>query len=490
MKSATKALKLKLARSGFVAGCRILLAALLGVGIFARDAVAWGPHGKITEAALKTLPDAKRWKTVVGDNEWRELSHEYCSMPDMQGRSFNDFYYANDYVLIRQCPQQCVQYLRHDMPEVQQTFVPYFRRALQALRTETPVNACRQIGPILHYVEDAGAPPHTRFQHAHHSELECWVREDQIVITGYRPRLLGRTDDEAVAGLLRRLDGLNRFSKARLLRALPLVSEPKPDRDKVEPIILESALESARVAADLLHTLFTLGLAPQPEGASLSGNVTAAAAPLLRHQCARIVLLNTDYTTLATMDKSESKDASWHGRYAFHNLPPGSYRVLAYRTGSQSRIAAPITLESGKPARLDIALSETDPPGNLVQNPDGRLSYVNLNIPDRWRKYGDHGWVTEEISMNAKQYSTYRYGAILKDPTAKVTIYFETALPRHDTMKRPLEFNGKRRTEETISLDPMYCAVVITVQSSHLLTDAIEKVWLVPESRNSPAAQK
>ena len=490
MKSATKALNPTFARSGFVAGCRILLAALLGVGIFASDAAAWGPHGKITEAALNTLPDAARWKAVLGNDQLKELSHEYCSMSDMQGRSFNDYYYANDYVLIRQCPQQCVQMVRHDMPEVRQTFEPYFRRALQALRTETPINACRQIGPILHFVEDAGAPPHTRVQIAHHHELESWVRDDRIVIPGYRPRLLGHTDDEALAGLLRRLDGLNKFSKARLLRALPLVSEPKPDRAKVEPIILESALESARVSADLLHTLFTLGLAPQPEGASLSGDVTAGTAPFLQHQSARIVLVDTDYATLATMDQAESKDGSWHGRYAFHNLPPGSYRVLAYRTGSKSRVSKPIVLESGKPARLDIALPETDPPGNLVQNPDGRLSYVNPHIPDRWHKYGDHGWVTEEISMNAKQYSTYRYGAILKDPAARVTIYFETALPRHDTMKLPLEFNGKLRTEVTISLDPMYCAVVITVQSSHPLTDAIEKVWLVPESGKSPAARK
>ena len=59
-------------------------------------------------------------------------------------------------------------------------------------------------------------------------------------------------------------------------------------------------------------------------------------------------------------------------------------------------------------ARLDIALPETDPPGNLVQNPDGRLSYVNPDIPYCWRKYGDSGWNTEDIPVNAKQYSTYR----------------------------------------------------------------------------------
>jgi hypothetical protein len=467
------------------------LATALGVGIFARDAVAWGPHGKITEAALKALPDAARWKAAIGENEWRELAHEYCSMPDVQGRSFNDFYYVNDYLLIRQCPQQCVQYLRHDVPELQQTFEPYFRRALQALRTETPVNACRQIGPILHYVEDAGAPPHTRMQIAHHHELESWVRDDQIVIPGYRPRLLGRTDDEALAGLLRRLDGLNKFSKARLLRALPLVSEPSPDRAKVEPIILESALESARVVADLFHTLFTLGLAPQPEGASLSGDVTAATGPSLQHRGARIVLVNTDYTTLATMDKSESKDGSWHGGYAFHNLPPGNYRVLAYRTGSLSRVSEPIELESGEPARLDIVLPETDPPGNLVQNPDGRLSYVNPDIPDRWRKYGDSGWNTEDIPVNAKQYSTYRCGAILKDPAAKVVVWFNTPPGIHrDHIKLPLEFNGKLRAEATVHLGDKYDAAIIIVHSSRPLTDAIEKVWLVPESRKSPAAQK
>ena len=38
-------------------------------------------------------------------------------------------------------------------------------------------------------------------------------------------------------------------------------------------------LLNARVVADLLHTFFTLGLAPQPEGASLTGTVTAAEIP-------------------------------------------------------------------------------------------------------------------------------------------------------------------------------------------------------------------
>lgn len=483
MKLATKTLNSKLAISGFVAGCRILLAALLGVGVFACDAVAWGPHPQITEAALKTLPDAKRWSAKIGDDNLRAMARNYCMLPDMLGMSCGTFY-ANDYLLIRAYPR----YTGHTVPETLQMAAPYFRRALQALRTETPVNACRQIGPILHFVEDAGAPPHAYPNCPHHPELENWVRPDQIVIAGYQPQLLGQTDDEAVAGLMRRMTALVEFSIARAKRVLPLVSQPSPDRSKVEPIILESALESARVTADLLHTLFTLGQTPQPEGASLSGDVTVGAIPGDNHGV-RIMLLNTDYSTLTTTEKPQSKDASWHGGYAFHNLPSGSYRVLAYRTGSQLRISEPIVLKSGKQTRLDFVLPETDPPGNLIENPDGRLAYVKPDIPDRWSKQGN-SW-TSNSQILVKRHTTYRCGAILKDPAAKVSFYFyPTPYQRKDKNIFPLEFNGELRAEAMVSPDAKYCHVVVHVESSRPLTDAIEKVWLVSESQKSSAAQK
>jgi hypothetical protein len=46
------------------------------------------------------------------------------------------------------------------------------------------------------------------------------------------------------------------------------------------------------------------------------------------------------------------------------------------------------------------------------------------------------------------------------------------------------------RAEATVPLDANYCSAVVTVQLSRPLADAIEKVWLVPASRRSPAAQK
>ncbi len=203
-----------------------------------REAAAWGPHPQITRAAIKVLPDQARWKAALGTENLAALA-DYCWMPDERGMDMGA-YYADDYLLIRQMPR----HVNHCMPDVRQTFVPYFRRALQALRTETPVNACRQLGSLVHFVEDTGAPPHAREQCPHHSELENWVRAEQIVIKGYQPRLLGKTDAEAEAGFLRRMAGLVQFSKARAERALPLVSQPKPDRAQVEPIILKSALEA------------------------------------------------------------------------------------------------------------------------------------------------------------------------------------------------------------------------------------------------------
>ena len=49
------------------------------------------------------------------------------------------------------------------------------------------------------------------------------------------------------------MQGLNEFSRLRSERLLPLIQAN--DRAHCEPIALESAAETARVAADTLHTL-------------------------------------------------------------------------------------------------------------------------------------------------------------------------------------------------------------------------------------------
>lgn len=363
------------------------------------------------------------------------------------------------------------------------------------LRTETPVNACRQIGPLLHFVEDVGAPPHAKERCPHHTELENWVRADQIVITGYKPQLLGKTDDEALAGLLARVAALVEFSKARAERALPLVSQPKPDRTLVEPILLESALESgSRDGRRALHDLH-----PRPRAATggsefdRHGHGRPAAAA--RRSRRRIVLLDTDYATLAVTPKPRAEGSAWQGSYTLHHLPPGTYRVLAYRTASQYRISEPITLEAGKPAKLDVSLPAAEPAGNIVENPTGQLAYLQSGSPDRW-KAAPTAKPTIWLSFPAwvKPGTTYRCGAVLKDPTAKVSFRL-LGKPGKDgktppAVVCPLEMNGKSRTELTTIPDAQRREVVVQVQSSRPLAEVIESVWVVPEVQKPVATHQ
>ena len=398
--------------------CAGLLLTLLLLGASVERVEAWGPHAQITKAALAVLPERARCEELLGEENLTALI-AYSWLPDQQGEDLGSFY-ADDYLLIPAHPR----YPPHAVPGVRATYPAYFRRALQALRTETPANACRQLGPLIHLVEDSGAPPHARPKTPHHSELENWIRSDAITISGYRPRLLGRTDDEALAALQQRMEGLIAFAAQSAERALPLVSSPKPDRAQVEPILLEAALECARVVADLLHTLFTLGLAPQPEGASLTGTVTAAEIPLRNDHGARIVLLGTEFGTLA-LTADESPAVGWRGSYHLRNLPQGTYRVLAYRTGSRPQVSVPITLMAGKTAHLDFTLPPTDPAGNLVENPDATLSYLQEGVPDRWRRVrvgGKRVW--QSAAARVKPGVSYRLGAALKDPAARVHFRF------------------------------------------------------------------
>ena len=444
--------------------------ALLSLTLFwLGDAVAWGPHPTITQAALDRLPEMERWVQVLGAENIHALT-KYCLMPDLRGSDRGEFY-ADDYLLIQQCPKHA----GHTMPAVQETFVIYFRRALQALRTETPVNACRQIGSLIHFVEDAGAPPHAKEQCPHHKELENWVQAKQIVIPDYQPQLLGKTDSEAESGLLRRMAELVAFSKERAERALPLVSQTTPDQGQVEPIILESALESSRVTADVLYTVFKLGLAPQPPGGRIVGTIEAAEFPHNDKHGARVVLLDTDYATLTT--------GSRHGAYEFRNLPAGTYRVLAYRTASKFRISDPVTVQTGGEVCVDLVLPPTEPPGNIIENPDAKLSYLPGGAPDRWKPLPV--WTSTAAIVAPK--TTYRCGAEVKDESVEVSFVFQG--PNGDPAKmvlpvtERLAFTGKSQAERTVTTDDKRATVLVQVHSKRPLADVIGRVWVI---RNEP----
>jgi hypothetical protein len=323
--------------------------------------------------------------------------------------------------------------------------------------------------------------------------LENWVRAEAIAIPDYRPQLLGATDDEALAGLKKRIEGLVDFSKERAERALPLLKAENPDRSQIEPILLESALEASRVTADALFTLFTLGLAPQPEGAGLAGAVNTPILPSHPEHGVRIALLDTDYTTVATMASPPAEGANWQGAYEFSHLPAGTYRVMACRSGLQYFVSDPVVLEAGKKSQLDLTLSPAKPIGNIIPNADAKAAYLQPPIPDKWQdavKDGVHTWTSAAVAV--KPNTTYSCGAAVKDPATEVQFRFRAAPPAGKKQKTPdlccpLRFettsisSANYRAETVVLLDShLWKEVVVEVRTCKPLADAIREVWVAP----------
>ena len=345
-----------------------LLLTLFALG--GSTAHAWGPHGEIVQAALATLGPDDPLKTALGTNANHIV--KYVWMADWRGQlqvGRTETFYTDDYLLF----PTVTNHSSHICPEVRQTYAPHFHRALQALRTESPREAARWIGSLLHFVTDTGSPPHALgIQGPVHSKMENWLDAKLILLPGYQPRLLGSNDSSGETGLLQRMDGLIEYSKECALRCRADVMADR--RPPVEPIVLECALETARVVADLLHTLGTLAQS-QTQGASLTGLVIRpqVQSPELTKVPAKVILLGTKFSTLTDPN----------GAFAFHHLPAGKYEVVVSGPGWVTE-AKPVNLPPNGPANLGtINLSESGG-GNLLRNPRFQLRWVAPNQADGW----------------------------------------------------------------------------------------------------------
>jgi len=351
---------------------RIVLILLL-----AGPAFAWGPHPEITDAGVAVLAKDHPLRTQLGPEV--AALREHCWMADNR-RSFQDDHYPDDFLLF----PAAIKHYDHLCPEVRATYEPYFRRALQALRTETPWNAARWVGSILHFTEDTGSPPHAaEIRGEVHSKMENWVDAKKIGIGDYVPQLLGGDDDAAVTGFLRRMDSLIAYSKERGLRVRKAVEDG--DRASVEPSVLECALETSRVVADLLHTLGTLAAKTGTNGAVLRGTIASKPAAGLEKVGAKVMIEKTLFSTLASPG----------GAYEFRNLPPGTYRILVVRAGNKTAVEEVVLDPNGRHVK-DLSLREDA--GNAVRNADFRVRWISAHAPDAWIKIKDT-WEGEAIPV-------------------------------------------------------------------------------------------
>jgi hypothetical protein len=261
-------------------------------------------------------------------------------------------------------------------------------------RSWAPVFRCqspRWIGSLLHFVEDTGSPPHSaEIRGDVHSKMENWVDAKKISIKGYKPQLLGKTEDEAVAGLLKRMDGLIAFSKERGERCRPLVLAS--NRTEVEPIVLESALETARVVADVLHTFGVFCHEPKPNDPPRGPGGVHFYTTANVNLPARIVILGTSYSTLTVSNA-----------YLFRNLPEGDYTGRSFSDGRWTydlRIT-PAGGYTSNPA-VGFVLPRGHFAENLVRNSWFETRWLSKDAPDCWYRTKE-GWEGELLPLEKDQ---------------------------------------------------------------------------------------
>lgn len=395
----------RIGRCAFGLCCALTATALLG----------WGPHPDITANAIKALGPEAPLASVLGPEFDRLRTH--CWIPDVWMQLSSEYYF-DDYLFTPQRPTHIGtshaftgpdgKYGQHN----QVMFDIYFRRALQALRTESPANAARWVGALLHFTEDTGAPPHAINESgALHGPMENWVDGKKISIAGYTPKVLGSDDTQAFAGYWQNQEKLHAFTAGQAHRIKALVAAG--NRTEAEPLIRACADESARKAADLCATLGALAGAG-PKGCGVRGRISGATDDdcALAKIAAKIMLEGTGYSTLAAPD----------GTYEFRNLPAGAYRLFVAHPGNEV-YSGEVTL-SAAAQTFDITLAPARVKGNLFRNPALTLRWASKDHIDMWYKAGKGGWRTEAVPVVAG--ATYALEAQWKNTRGKMTVCWST----------------------------------------------------------------
>ena len=328
-----------------------------------RCGLAWGPHEEIGRAAIRVLPDAALHRYLIGP-EFDRLA-PYGFLADWRGE-LREGFVVDDYLLFPGFPRHS----QHIMPDVPRTYRPYFLRALRAMRTESPANAVRWAGALMHFQQDSGSPPHALgILGPLHTKMENWVDASAIDITGYKPRLLGYTEEEAADGFERRMRGLVAYSRERGEALTPILEGLDERVD--QPLALECANETARVTADLLHTLLSLrGDAPSWDSGTLRGTVRFDSS--VPGQGAKIVFTGTDLSTVTDPE----------GRFTLRGVPRGDHEVRVMAFGCETAFAD-VTTGRGV-TTLDPALAPDAVPGNRFRDPSLSTFWVRDDRPDGW----------------------------------------------------------------------------------------------------------
>ncbi len=235
------------------------------------SAFGWGePHHAITSAAIGVLP---AWQQSLLGTEAEPLAATYCLIPD---NVYSDKDNAKFAAMDSQPGEVYIKklHLPEQQPENLDTFRYFMDKAVDAIKAGKIGDAARYMGTLCHTIEDFGSPSHTLPGDNMFTLLQQFLpptdaMKDQtmhgpiengeinVVITGYRPQLLGTTVEEAAWRLLHRVH--DEIINARSTTIPIIQALYAEDKEAVVTHQLKAAAFDARVVADAFHTILCIG---------------------------------------------------------------------------------------------------------------------------------------------------------------------------------------------------------------------------------------
>jgi hypothetical protein len=237
-----------------------------------RAVFAWGePHLAITRAALEVLPP---WEKELLGAELAPLADDYCLIPD---HVYTDKANAKFAAMDNSPGEVYVRKLHLPVPEQAgnlETVSYFMAKAVASVEAGNIGDAARFMGTICHFTEDFGSPSHTIPGDNMFTLLQQFMpptakMDGQLLhgpiengtfavsISGYQPKLLGVTVEEASWRLLHRIheDMINaRSTTIPIIQALYA-----DDPQTVTKHQMRAAVVDAQVVADAMHTILCLG---------------------------------------------------------------------------------------------------------------------------------------------------------------------------------------------------------------------------------------
>lgn len=462
---------------------------LVIVALLASAASAWWDHPYITRVAWDAQP--KELTAGCSDFERDELCYHAMMSDYPRMKTAGDFGYF-------QLWDAFMWYARRSQTDYANGGGQDddYARVLQAMRTETTLNAFLWSGSLFHMLEDSMSISHVSlsgpYQAGWHALCESFADWEKFSIGDYVAKPIPFGDDPAALrrAVNRRVEEVKAKAKELWPDMQAIIDEhgvqqkgatKAATNERLDPYVRAFADGVAKLTADVLCTLLTARReALANRGAALEGMVSVPREDRVNaRRSAKVYLRTADgrptvYETLAI-----------GGRYAFRNLPAGTYRLYATRLGCARAETSVFSLTTGAVARADITLRTELPLGNQVWNPCGTWDLYDAGSPDRWRVKPLFNWGPLQQKywrtsfMHVESGWTYRCGAKVKK-SVEVRFRFAEGFGGHGpAITLPLT-NGVLEAETTWTNTNGFYKAKVEVVSTEPVSDLIERAWFVP----------